>query len=137
MLRIYYNLEEKDTRVIKEALTSGADIEFIKDTTTKMTPLMSAIKNYKIDIAKYLIEAGAEVNAKDKKGNTPLHYVKNKELAEILIEAGANVNAKNKYGQTPLTMANINNKLELVSYIGKKIQEEHDLKKSQNSPSKK
>jgi hypothetical protein len=175
--RMWWSLhsQHQDTRVIKEALTSGADIEFIKDTTTKMTPLMSAIKNYKIDIAKYLIkagadvnakdkkgntplhyvsidydrynkqiglaealiEAGADVNAKDKKGNTPLHYVKNKELAEILIEAGANVNAKNKYGQTPLIMAAGQNKFEIVSYLGKKIQEEHDLKKSQNSPSKK
>ena len=110
--RMWWSLhsQHQDTRVIKEALTSGADIEFIKDTTTKMTPLMSAIKNYKIDIAKYLIEAGADVNAKDKKGKRPLHYVSidydryNKQigLAEALIEAGADVNAKDKKGNTPL-----------------------------------
>ena len=175
--RMWWSLhsQHQDTRVIKEALTSGADIEFIKDTTTKMTPLMWAIKNYKIDIAKYLIKAGADVNAKDKKGNTPLHYVSidydryNKQiglaealieaganvnakdvkgntplhyvenvlLAEILIEAGANVNAENKKGQTPLMMATGRGKLELVKYLVKKIKEEDDLTKSQNSPSKK
>ena len=107
--------QHQDTRVIEEALTpspneDAADIEFIKDEKTGMTPLMYAIKNYKIDIAKYLIEKGANVNAKDVKERRPLHYVSidydryNKQigLAEALIKAGANVNAKDKKGNTPL-----------------------------------
>ena len=51
---------------------------------------------------KLLLEAGADVNAKNKLGNTPLHVVRNQGIARVLLEAGADVNVKNKLGNTPL-----------------------------------
>ncbi|MDR2459370.1 MAG: ankyrin repeat domain-containing protein [Deltaproteobacteria bacterium] len=54
------------------------------------------------------IKAGANINAKDKYGNTPLHKAAaamfiNSEVVRALINAGANVNARNNSGLTPLS----------------------------------
>ncbi|MCL2767548.1 MAG: ankyrin repeat domain-containing protein, partial [Synergistaceae bacterium] len=66
-------------------------------------------RSYTTDVVRALIEAGADVNACDDCGNTPLLLVARAcdadELAVILIEAGADINAKNKYGNTALKEA--------------------------------
>ena len=50
-----------------------------------------------------LIAAGANVNAQDSDGKSPLHYVgASVENARLLIENGAEVNARNHRGDTPL-----------------------------------
>ena len=60
-----------------------------------------------------LIQDGADVNAEDKDGLTPLmhaaKYNSNPEVLRTLIGAGADVNAKNKDGLTPLMLAAGNN----------------------------
>lgn len=59
------------------------------------------------DVSRLLTE-GADVNAKDKYGDTLLHsaaYEGRKEMVELLIAKGAEVNAKNIYGGTPLHFA--------------------------------
>ena len=60
-----------------------------------------------------LIEKQADVNAKDKNGNTPLHlaaYYGHVEAIKWLIRRGSNKNKKNNCGETPLHMAAKNNK---------------------------
>lgn len=59
-------------------------------------------------IAQALIEAGADVNAIDGVGNTPLHVIirrnrdESEEIARILIKAGAKKDIKNKMKKVPL-----------------------------------
>ena len=58
-----------------------------------------------IYVVKQHLAAGADVNAKNKKGMTPLHfaiYKDNSEIVELLIDKGADVNAKAVGGYTPL-----------------------------------
>ena len=57
---------------------------------------------------KGFLAAGADVNAKDRYGVTPLHYAISdylKETAELLIAEGVDVNAKSNSGETPLDTA--------------------------------
>ena len=74
--------------------------------------LLDAVKNNNKNIIKYLIENGANVNAKDADGNTPLLLVCNPsmgfsvdfDLVKYLVENGADVNARNNEGDTPLLL---------------------------------
>ena len=54
------------------------------------------------DIMQAFLDKGADVNAQDQWGNSPLHEVSFVESAEALINAGANVKAKNEKGEIPL-----------------------------------
>jgi ankyrin repeat protein/mono/diheme cytochrome c family protein len=53
-----------------------------------------------------LIDKGADVNAKNRRSSTPLHWAIHDEAkARQLLEQGANVNAKQVQGRTPLYLA--------------------------------
>ena len=59
-------------------------------------------------LIKRLASLGAEVNAADYYGNTPLHLAvrcHNEGAVRALLQAGADINARNKVRETPLTMA--------------------------------
>jgi ankyrin repeat protein len=54
------------------------------------------------DIAEYLIQNGANVNAANDEGITPLHLVAWPEMAELFLRHGASLEARSDAGQTPL-----------------------------------
>ncbi|GAF95273.1 unnamed protein product, partial [marine sediment metagenome] len=69
---------------------------------------LKAIKKGDIERIKKLISQGADVNAKDNRGMTPLHkaaYYGRRQMAKVLIAKGANVNGTDTAGQTPLHIA--------------------------------
>ena len=83
------------------------------------TPLHVASRRNRIEIAKLLIDRGADVEAKVD-GWTPLHlasYWNRIETAKLLLERGADVNAKDNEGATPLHLASWNNCIEIAKLL--------------------
>lgn len=64
--------------------------------------------NVEKDIVEYLIENGADVNAKNKEGSTPLSIAVQKrevEIAKLLTDSGADIHTKDANGITPLLLS--------------------------------
>jgi ankyrin repeat protein len=69
------------------------------------TPLMLAAINNQLELAKVLIERGADVN---KPGWTPLHYAAtrgHRDMMRLLLENEAYIDSESANGTTPLMMA--------------------------------
>jgi hypothetical protein len=76
--------------------------------TPAVDDLVAAIRNGDARAVRKLLDTGADVNARDAEGNTPLilaAFYASPECLELLIEKGADVNAANKAGATPLIRA--------------------------------
>ena len=56
----------------------------------------------RVECLRLLAQAGADVNAHDAEGNTPLHKTFLTEVEEELLKLGADVNARNQDGETPI-----------------------------------
>jgi ankyrin repeat protein len=70
-----------------------------------MTPLMYAARDGRMDTVRMLLEAGAEINARDANDITPLITAitnNHPDVARLLIDRGADIKATDWYGRTPL-----------------------------------
>ncbi|HOL70854.1 MAG TPA: ankyrin repeat domain-containing protein, partial [Bryobacteraceae bacterium] len=83
--------------------------------------LHEAVKSGNIERVRALLDAGADVNGRDRLGGTPLHeaiWNGNAAIAALLIERGADVNARHtEAGSTPLHYAVITGRVELVRLL--------------------
>ncbi|WP_299584281.1 acyltransferase family protein [uncultured Sunxiuqinia sp.] len=89
---------------VKQLLDAGTDVND-PEPAGGSSPLISAIVFDKTDIALALIEAGADVNFKNKEGSTPLHsaaFFCRTELVKELLEHGADKAIRNNAGSTAL-----------------------------------
>ena len=73
-----------------------------------------------VEQVQLLISSGADVNATDNTGYTPLFYAaqnSQQKVAELLIGAGANVNTKDQYGNTPLHYAAVSGHYDMCEVL--------------------
>ena len=112
-----YRLFSVFTKVVQEAIKAGADLNARYE---EQTALMRDVIHNELKTAKLLIDSGADVDARDKDGNTALMLAtRNNRLegAELLIGALADINAKNDYGHTALMVAAMRNGLEIAKLL--------------------
>lgn len=106
---LFAAIEKNDIQKVRYLIAIGAPVN-AKDPYASMTPLMMAAYDGYTEIARLLIEKGAEVNAKGgvDLDMTPLIYAASQDrvdMVKLLLEKGATVNAKTQYGWTPLFFA--------------------------------
>jgi ankyrin repeat protein len=99
-------LGQKDS--VAFLLAEGADSNALAKNETGFTALTGAVSQNHNQIARVLVEHGANVNHRYEGGFTPLMhatYAGNEELISLLLDNGADPNAKNADGKTALTLA--------------------------------
>lgn len=133
--RLQHAVSNNDVEIAKKYLEQGANPN--GSNQYDLTPLMITALNGNLEMAKLLISKGADVNVKDKNGNTALAYcsnygyiivaknadvnVKDKygyiKIAKFLVENGADINHRNKDGITALEQATKNSNFELAKFL--------------------
>ena len=82
--------------------------------------LLDAAENGDLIKVKTALEKGANPNAKDKHGWTPLHWAalgSNVKIVRVLLKHGADPNAKDKYGWTPLHSVALMGRVDVVKIM--------------------
>jgi ankyrin repeat protein len=97
-----------DADVIRTLLELGAPVDFADG--NQITMLSRSVLNHELELAKMLIARGANVNATDKLGMTPLLWAASSDfgdpaMVELLLKSGAKADAKNRDGRTALELA--------------------------------
>jgi ankyrin repeat protein len=93
-------------QVLQILLDKGVDVN--ATSSRGSTALHEAVVGGSYDVARYLIEMGANTDiTDDDKGFTPLHQavrLNSPELASLLLDSGADPNARELKGETPLRL---------------------------------
>ena len=93
------------------------NIEFDEGTSV----LSMAILYNNIELVKFIIEQGTDVNSKDRDGDgTPLYWAcvqEDTEIIKLLLEHGADINGKIRDGETPLSRACYYNRTEVAKLL--------------------
>lgn len=91
-----------NAEALKKHIAAGTNINE-RDPFGGSSPLISACVFGKPEMAKILIDAGADINFQNNDGSTPLHtaaFFCRPEIVKMLLDKGADKTIKNKYGAT-------------------------------------
>jgi ankyrin repeat protein len=110
--------EDADPEMLRHLIQCGADIEFADG--RKYTALHFAARDQRLEMTEVLLEAGAEVDAVDSDGMTPLAHCALRlnpslALAALLLGHSADPNKRSKHEGSPLQIARRGEDHELIA----------------------
>ena len=98
------------SHTVVELIESGYDLK--QSDSLGWTPLHFAAQNLNVELGRLLIKNGAEVDAQDNNGNSPLWRATyntrtNGDFIKLMLENYANPDLKNDHGVSPIELAKI------------------------------
>lgn len=127
-------VKKKDGATVTDALNQpGSTVVNTRDATSGDTALHLVVARRDVTWIKFLAARGANVNARNVKGETPLQLASNMgfvEGIEALLELGAKVDEPNQTGETPLIAAVHRKDAEMARLL---LKAGADYKRSDNS----
>lgn len=120
--RFFESLQNGELANVELFLDAGMDanLTYAFSFASETHILLIAIFSGKPDVAKLLIERGANVNAVNNHGFTALMAAveaKNTELINLLIKKGADINYKNQFGFNAINTAILSNNIAIVNLL--------------------
>ena len=111
-------IRNQDDRTVEKMLAADPALAQARD-AANTTPLQHAAAFGSLGTMKLLIAKGADVNAKNRRASTPLHWAIGDEArVRLLLQNGASVNVRQADGRTPLYLvalaANSNGLMKLL-----------------------
>lgn len=98
--------------VVSALLAAGADPNLRDDHGSP--PILVAASYGNVAIVKAMLDLGVDVNVANDNGWTPLHHASKTIMVDMMVEAGAEMEARDLNGQTPLSISSGNSSHEAV-----------------------
>ena len=92
-----------DPAGVEAALRKGANLNARRG-VFRETPLRAASRSGHVEVVRVLLDAGADIQARNSTGGTALHSASlagHLEVVRELVRKGADISAKSRYGNTP------------------------------------
>lgn len=130
---LHFAAVNRDVPMLRYLLARGAKVDGVMNfgmpmrhgviALDRITPLMLAATYGPVEAVRALLDAGADVNAKDVRGMTPLMFAVSSEvqdptLVKMLLARGARAGERSKAGETPLDWARKFNRRPVLALLG-------------------
>ena len=110
----------RDSKEVRRLLSEGDDPDGKDQEGNGVAPLHLAVQKQDLSVTRLLLDAGADVNARNKNLSTPLHFAAagdSETILRLLLARGADLDPRDNNTNTPLHFAAIFNKRALAEIL--------------------
>lgn len=107
-------------KIVEKLLQAGSQVDTAEPISGNSALHTAVLHAFNTEIVELLLNAKADVNAKNKLGNSALHCAVERadfEMVKFLVDSGADVNARNSLGRTALHLAAAGHYNEMLKFL--------------------